>query len=99
MRYVTPNRNQHENNTMKTESDKFLVVVAAEDPTILCKKHTEVIELVSKLNDIEVAIIPIEATDMHCHACDLQVAKAYAKHVAAVEEEQSRPQIILPGAH
>jgi hypothetical protein len=74
-------------------NEKFLVTVGDETPYIMCERHAQVFEKAMIVGEIPHTIIELEEEDApeHCHACDLVVAKEYAKRV----NEQSR--IILPG--
>ena len=76
---------------------KFLTTVADQPPAILCEKHARVFEMAMVANNIPHTIYEIEDEDgpYYCHACDLQVAKAYVKRV----EEANQPKIILPGEY
>jgi hypothetical protein len=74
---------------------KFLVTVGDRPPTIMCEKHAKVFEQTMMVNEIPHTIYELEDDDglYYCHACDLQVAKAYAKQV----EDANQPTIVLPG--
>jgi hypothetical protein len=81
---------------MTTEkTGRFLTTVGDQPPVIMCEKHAKVFELAMLANDIAHTIYEFDDEDesQYCQACDLQVAKAYAKQV----EEASQPKIVLPG--
>jgi hypothetical protein len=61
---------------------------------ILCERHAKVFEAMAITANVPHTIIELEDEDApaHCHSCDLQVAKAYARQASTA---QSR--IILPG--
>jgi hypothetical protein len=83
---------------MKQEMNgKFLTTVADQPPAILCETHAKVFEMAMLANDIPHTIYEMDDEDgpYYCHACDLQVAKAYAKQV----EEANTPRIIMPGEY
>lgn len=76
----------------------FLTTFAEQAPVIMCEKHARVFEETMMIADIPHTIIELdedEDTPKHCHACDLVVAKNYAKMV----EEAHSPKIILPGEY
>ena len=73
---------------------KFLTTVGEQPPAIMCEEHAKVFEIAMTANEIPHTIYELEDDDgpYYCHACDLQVAKAYAKRVA-----DAQPRIVLPG--
>jgi hypothetical protein len=77
------------------KTGRFLTTVGEQPPVILCERHAQVFEIAMVANDIPHTIYEFDDEDEshYCQACDLQVAKAYAKRV----EEQNQPKIILPG--
>jgi hypothetical protein len=76
---------------------KFLTTVGEHPPVIMCEKHAQVFEQTMMVNEIPHTIYELDDEDgpYYCHACDLQVAKAYAKRV----EEAAQPKIIIPGEY
>jgi hypothetical protein len=77
------------------KTGRFLTTVGEQPPVIMCEKHAQVFEMAMTANDILHTIYEFDDEDesQYCHACDLVVAKEYAKRV----EEQNQPRIILPG--
>jgi hypothetical protein len=73
----------------------FLTTFAEQAPVIMCEKHARVFEETMIIADVPHTIIELdeEEAPKHCHACDLVVAKNYAKMV----EQANQPKIILPG--
>jgi hypothetical protein len=74
----------------------FLTTVGEQTPVILCEKHAKTFEQTMIVCDVPHTIIELdddEDTPKHCHACDLVVAKEYAKMV----EQAHAPKIVLPG--
>jgi hypothetical protein len=74
-------------------NEKFLVTIGEETPYIMCERHAQVFEKAMMIHAVPHTIIELDEEDApkHCHACDLVVAKEYAKRV----DDQKR--IILPG--
>jgi hypothetical protein len=79
---------------MIEKTGRFLAAMEDQPPVILCERHAQAFEVNMIGNDIPHTIYEFDDEDpsTYCHACDLQVAKAYAKRV----EEQNQPRIILP---
>lgn len=77
------------------KNGRFLTTVGEQPPVILCEEHAKIFEITMTVNDIPHTIYEFEDEDesQYCQACDLQVAKAYAKQV----EEANTPKIVLPG--
>ena len=77
------------------KTGRFLTTVGEQPPVIMCERHAQVFEIAMVANDIPHTIYEFNDEDEshYCQACDLVVAKAYAKRV----EEQNQPRIILPG--
>lgn len=77
------------------KTGRFLTTVGEQAPVILCEQHAKVFEMAMMANDIPHTIYEFddETESQHCQACDLQVAKNYARQV----EEANAPKIILPG--
>ena len=77
------------------KNGRFLTTVGEHAPVVLCERHAQVFEIAMVSNDVPHTIYEFddETPSQHCQACDLQVAKAYAKRQA----EASTPKIILPG--
>ena len=80
---------------MSEKTGRFLATVADQPPVVLCEKHAQTFETTMLVNDIPHTIYEFDDEDesQYCQACDLQVAKEYAKRV----EEANQPKIILPG--
>lgn len=74
---------------------KFLTTVGEHPPVIMCERHAQVFEQTMITADVPHTIYELDDDDgpYYCHACDLVVAKDYARRV----EEQNQPRIILPG--
>jgi hypothetical protein len=82
---------------METHLKEARFLCSIEDNTvILCEKHAKIFEAMAITADVPHTIIELEEEDApkYCHSCDLQVAKDYVRRV---EEQESRPRIILPG--
>jgi hypothetical protein len=77
------------------KTGRFLTTVGEQTPVIMCERHAQVFEMAMTANNILHTIYEFDDEDesQYCHACDLQVAKAYARRV----EEQNQPRIIMPG--
>jgi tRNA(Ile)-lysidine synthase TilS/MesJ len=77
------------------KTGRFLTTVGEQHPVVLCEEHAKVFEIAMIANDIPHTIYEFddETESQHCQACDLKIAKAYAKQV----EEASTPKIVLPG--
>lgn len=78
----------------QTTDPRFLCSVD-DNTSILCEKHAKVFEQVALEAGVPHTIYELDEDDgpYHCHACDLVVAKDYARRV---EEQNSAPRIILP---
>jgi hypothetical protein len=77
------------------KTGRFLATVGEQPPVIMCEEHAKIFEIAMTANDIPHTIYEFDDEDesQYCQACDLQVAKAYAKQV----EEANTPKIVLPG--
>jgi hypothetical protein len=81
---------------MKHEkTGRFLTTVGEQTPVILCEKHAQVFEIAMVSNDVPHTIYEFDDEDpsQYCQACDLKIAKQYAKQV----EDANTPRIVLPG--
>ena len=80
---------------MIEKTGRFLATVADQTPVVLCEEHAKIFEMTMMVNDIPHTIYEFDDEDesQYCQACDLQVAKEYARRV----EEAAQPKIILPG--
>ena len=79
---------------MEEKKIMFLTTAGEQQPVIMCEKHAQAFEAVMIAGEIPHTIIELDEEDApeHCHACDLVVAKEYAKMV----EKANAPKIILP---
>jgi len=77
------------------KTGRFLATVGEQPPVIMCEEHAKIFEIAMLANDIAHTIYEFDDEDesQYCQACDLQIAKAYAKQV----EEANAPKIVLPG--
>lgn len=77
------------------KNGRFLTTVGEQPPVILCEEHAKVFEMAMLANDIPHTIYEFDDDEeaQYCQACDLQVAKNYAKQVEAA----NTPKIVMPG--
>ena len=77
------------------KTGRFLTTVGDQPPVIMCERHAQVFEMAMTAHDILHTIYEFDDEDesQYCHACDLVVAKDYARRV----ELQNQPRIIMPG--
>jgi len=77
------------------KTGRFLTTVGEQPPVVLCEEHAKVFEMAMVANEIPHTIYEFddETESQYCQACDLQVAKNYAKQV----EDANTPKIVMPG--
>ena len=77
------------------KTGRYLTAIDQQPPLIMCELHARAFEGMMIANAIPHTIYEFDDEDKskHCHACDLQVAKAYARRV----ELENQPRIIIPG--
>lgn len=77
------------------KTGRFLAGAGEQPPVIMCERHTKVFESAMTAANVPHTIYEFDDEDpsQYCQACDLQVAKAYAKKIAA----DAQPRIIVPG--
>lgn len=79
------------------KTGRYLTAIDQQPPLIMCETHAQVFESMMIANSIPHTIYEFDDEDesKYCHACDLQVAKAYARRV----ELENQPKIIIPGEY
>ena len=77
------------------KTGRFICTIEDQTPIILCEKHAKIFEQTAMIANVPHTIYEFddETESQYCQACDLVVAKEYAKRV----EEANQPKIILPG--
>ena len=77
------------------KTGRYITAINEQPPLIMCEQHAQVFEMMMIANEIPHTIYEFDDEDesKYCHACDLVVAKEYARRV----EEENQPRIIMPG--
>jgi hypothetical protein len=78
------------------KTGRFLTTAGEQSPLIMCERHAKTFEITMMAIKVPHTIYEFDDEDesQYCQACDLQVARAYAKKVA-----DSQPRIIIPGEY